>query len=92
MLENPRLDPMERAEIEQRIMLLTRMQSNPEAAGIMAPRQQVAGIDAIPTGDMVPEDMAGGGIVAFKDGGKSEESYQKFLENQVRKSIENQMN
>jgi len=88
MLENPRLDPMERAEIEQRIMLLTRMQSNPEAAGIMAPRQQVAGIDSIPTGDMVPEQMAGGGIVAFKEGG---DTYQKFLEDQVRKSIENQM-
>jgi hypothetical protein len=67
------------------------MQSNPEAAGIMAPRQQASGIDAIPTGNMVPEEMAGGGIVAFKDGGKSEETYQKFLEDQVRKSIQNQM-
>jgi hypothetical protein len=88
MLENPRLDPMERAEIEQRIMLLTRMESNPEAAGIMAPRQ-TAGIDAIPTGDMVPEQMAGGGIVAFAPGGgvdaiknaaQSRQSYRDRLE------------
>jgi hypothetical protein len=41
---------------------------------------------------MVPEEgMAGGGIVAFAKGGKSEDDYQTFLENQVRKSIEAQM-
>jgi hypothetical protein len=49
------------------------------------------GIGSIPTGDMVPEQMAGGGIVAFAKGGSSEDNYQKFLEDQVRKSIENQM-
>jgi hypothetical protein len=89
MLENPRLDPMERAEIEQRILLLTRIESNPEAAGIMAPMQQTAGIDSIPTGDMVPEQMAGGGIVAFAPGGgvdsiknaaQSRQSYRDRLE------------
>jgi hypothetical protein len=67
------------------------MGNNPTAAEIMNPGQQYAGIDSIPTGDMVPEQMAGGGIVAFAKGGKSEETYQQFLENQVRKSIENQM-
>jgi hypothetical protein len=40
---------------------------------------------------MVPEQMAGGGIVAFAKGGSSEDTYQKFLENQVRQSIERQM-
>jgi hypothetical protein len=40
---------------------------------------------------MVPEQMAGGGIVAFAKGGTSEEDYRTFLEGQVRKSIENQM-
>lgn len=96
MLENPRLDPMEVAMIEERIMLLTRMQSNPEAAGIMAPRQQAAGIDSIPTGDMVPEQMAGGGIVAFapgggvdaiKDASQARQSYREQLEREVLDSM-----
>jgi hypothetical protein len=89
MLDNPSLTPLEVEMIQKRIMLLNRMGSNPTTAEIMS---RGAGIDSIPTGDMVPEEgMAGGGIVAFKDGGKSEETYQKFLEDQVRKSIENQM-
>jgi hypothetical protein len=84
MLENPRLDPMEVAMIEERIMLLKRMESNPEAAGIMAPRQQATGIDSIPTGEMVPEQMAGGGIVAFAPGGdikrpKDEMDYREMI-------------
>jgi len=96
MLENPRLDPMEVAMIEERIMLLKRMQSNPEAAGIMAARQQAAGIDSIPTGDMVPEQMAGGGIVAFAPGGgvdaiknasQSRQSYREQLEREVLDSM-----
>jgi hypothetical protein len=91
MLDNPSLDPLEVAMIRKRIMLLTRMGNNPTAAEIMNPGQQYAGIDSIPTGEMVPEQMAGGGIVAFAKGGSSEDNYQKFLEDQVRKSIENQM-
>jgi hypothetical protein len=98
MLENPRLDPMEVAMIEERIMLLQRMQSNPEAAGIMAPRQQATGIDSIPTGDMVPEQMAGGGIVAFSQGGnkgvetikdasQARQSYREQLEREVLDSM-----
>jgi hypothetical protein len=67
-------------------MLLNRMSNNPASAEIMG-----SGIDSIPTGDMVPEQMAGGGIVAFAKGGKSEEDYRTFLESQVRQSIENQM-
>jgi hypothetical protein len=86
MLDNPTLSPLEVEMVQKRIMLLTRMENNPATAEIMG-----AGIDSIPTGDMVPEQMAGGGIVAFKDGGKSEEDYRTFLESQVRKSIENQM-
>jgi hypothetical protein len=88
MLDNPTLTPMEVEMIQKRIMLLNRMGSNPTTAEIMS---RGAGIGSIPTGDMVPEEMAGGGIVAFAKGGKSEESYQQFLEDQVRKSIENQM-
>jgi hypothetical protein len=86
LLDNPSLSPLEVEMVQKRIMLLTRMGENPTTAEIMG-----TGIDSIPTGDMVPEQMAGGGIVAFAKGGKSEESYQQFLEDQVRKSIENQM-
>jgi hypothetical protein len=86
MLDNPSLSPLEVEMVQKRIMLLTRMGNNPTTAEIMG-----IGIDSIPTGDMVPEQMAGGGIVAFKDGGKSDEDYRTFLESQVRQSIENQM-
>jgi hypothetical protein len=87
MLDNPTLTPMEVEMIQKRIMLLNRMGSNPTTAEIMS-----GGIGSIPTGDMVPEEgMAGGGIVAFAKGGKSEDDYQKFLESQVRQSIERQM-
>jgi hypothetical protein len=79
---------MEVEMIQKRIMLLTRMGNNPTTAEIMS---KGAGIGSIPTGDMVPEQMAGGGIVAFAKGGKSEDDYQKFLESQVRQSIERQM-
>jgi hypothetical protein len=97
MLDNPTLTPMEVEMIEKRIMLLTRMQNNPQSDEIMAPAQgqqmpQRSGIGAIGTGNMVPEEgMAGGGIVAFAAGGQNKESYQTFLENQVRKSIEDQL-
>lgn len=95
MLDNPELSPQEVEAIEKKIMLYRRMLGNPEAEQIMAPAEQQmaqnAGIGAIPTGDMVPEQMAGGGIVAFASGGQNKENYQSFLENQVRKSIEDQL-
>jgi hypothetical protein len=75
MLESLSLNPIERAAIEERIMLLSRMENNPEAAQAMAPAiqpDQRSGIASIGTGDMVPEQMAagaGGGIVAFADRG-----------------------
>ena len=91
MLDNPTLTPQEVDMIERRIMLLNRMQNNPQTEEIMAPATGRAGIGAISTGEMVPEQMAGGGIVAFAEGGSNKESYQSFLENQVRKSIEDQL-
>lgn len=90
LLENPGLTPLEVDMVEQQIMLRRRMEMNPQTDAIMAPALR-SGIASIATGDMVPEQMAGGGIVAFKAGGKSEEDYRTFLENQVRQSIENQM-
>jgi len=90
LLDNPSLTPLEVDMIEKQLMIRRRMDMNPESDQIMAPALR-SGIASIATGDMVPEEMAGGGIVAFKEGGKSEESYRTFLEDQVRKSIENQM-
>ena len=92
MLDNPTLTPQEVDMIERRIMLLNRMQNNPQTEEIMAPATGRSGIGAISTGEMVPEQMAGGGIVAFAEGGSNKESYQAFLENQVRKSIQDQLN
>lgn len=66
LLNNPNLTPMEVEMIEQQLMLRRRMEMNPQSEEIM----QQAGITAIPTGNMVPEEgaMAGGGIVAFSKG------------------------
>ena len=63
LLENPGLTPLESDMVEKELMLRRRMEMNPETDQIMA------GITAIPTGEMVPENMAGGGIVAFSQGG-----------------------
>jgi hypothetical protein len=96
MLNNPSLNPLEAAMIEKRIMLLQRMGNNPTTAEIMSRR---AGIDSIPTGDMIPENMAGGGIVAFAKGGdpsgvdaiknasQSRQSYREQLEREVLDSM-----
>jgi hypothetical protein len=90
MLSNPSLNPLEVAMIEKRIMLLQRMGNNPTTAEIMG-----RGIDSIPTGEMIPENMAGGGIVAFAKGGdpsgvdaiktasQSRQSYREQLEREV---------
>jgi len=68
MLNNPTTDPMLAAEIEKLLMLHRRMAMNPETDQIMAPALGRSGIASIGTGDMVPEEMAGGGIVAFSTG------------------------
>ena len=47
-------NPLKAAAAEEQLMLHRRMRNNPRA-----------GVAAIATGDMVPENMAGGGIVAF---------------------------
>jgi hypothetical protein len=70
LLDSPSLSPMEVALIEKQLMIRRRMEMNPETDQIMAPTMR-AGIDTIGTGDMVPEQMAGGGIVAFQKGGES---------------------
>jgi hypothetical protein len=90
LISNPNLDELEVDMIRRELMLRSRMAMNPESDQIMAPALR-SGIASIGTGEMVPENMAGGGIVAFREGGKSEEDYRTFLEDQVRKSIENQM-
>jgi hypothetical protein len=69
MLDNPGLSPLEVAEIEKKIMMYQRMLGNPQAQEIMAPATGQSGIASIGTGDMIPENMAGGGIVAFADTG-----------------------
>ena len=94
LISNPNLDEIEVDMIRRELMLRNRMAMNPEAAEIMAPRQQIAGIDSIPTGNMVPEEMAGGGIVAFAAGGnrgidsiktaaQARNSYREQLEREV---------
>jgi hypothetical protein len=97
LLDSPSLSPMEVAIIEKQLMLRRRMEMNPETDQIMAPAMR-AGIGSIATGDMVPEQMAGGGIVAFQEGGKSGvdaikkaakpgEDYSKFLEREIMESM-----
>jgi hypothetical protein len=70
------------------------MAMNPESDQIMAPALR-SGIASISTGEMVPENMAGGGIVAFREGGnpsgvdaiksasQSRQSYRDQLEREV---------
>lgn len=73
-LDNPNLSPLEVMAIEKRIMLLSRMASNPQTSQIMSgglgEGQNVGGgLDTIPSGDTF--EAAGGGIVAFSNGGTS---------------------
>jgi hypothetical protein len=91
MLDNPELTPQEVEAIQKKIMMYQRMLRNPETEEIMAPAIGRSGIASIGTGEMVPEQMAGGGIVAFAEGGQNKESYQSFLEDQVRNSIKEQL-
>jgi hypothetical protein len=69
LLQSPNLNPIEVAQIQKLIMEYERMERNPETMAMMGGR---SGIDAIGTGDMVPEAMANGGIIAFAEGGKSD--------------------
>ena len=91
MLDNPELSPQEVEAIEKKIMLYQRMLGNPQAESIIAPQpDQRSGIAAIGTGEMVPQEgMAGGGIVAFAQGGKPPEitSYQDMLRQSVEKKL-----
>jgi hypothetical protein len=97
LLDSPSLSPMEVAEVEKQLMLRRRMEMNPETDQIMDPAMR-AGVGSISTGDMVPENMAGGGIVAFQAGGKSgidaiktasesRQSYRDQLEREVLESM-----
>ena len=69
LLASPNLNPLEVAMIQKALMERRRLESNPQAQEMMAR----AGIGAISTGDMVPQEgMAAGGIIAFAEGGKSD--------------------
>jgi hypothetical protein len=96
LLDSPSLSPMEVAIIEKQLMLRRRMEMNPETDQIMAPAMR-AGIDSIATGDMVPQQMAGGGIVAFAKGGepsgidaikKASQGRDSYLEQLERESLD----
>jgi len=98
LLEKPGLTPLEVGMIEEQLILRRRMAMNPETDQIMAPALR-SGIASIGTGEMVPENMAGGGIVAFAKGGdpsgvdaiksasQSRQSYRDQLEREVLDSI-----
>jgi hypothetical protein len=97
LLENPGLTPLESDMVEKELMIRRRMEMNPESDQIMAPAMR-AGIGSIATGDMVPEQMAGGGIVAFSQGGnkgvesikdasQARQSYRDQLEREVLESM-----
>jgi hypothetical protein len=97
LLENPGLTPLESDMVEKELMVRRRMEMNPESDQIMAPIMR-AGIGSISTGDMVPEQMAGGGIVAFSQGGnkgvesikdasQARQSYREQLEREVLESM-----
>jgi len=96
LLDSPNLNPMEVALIEKQLMIRRRMEMNPETDQIMAPAMR-AGIDSIATGDMVPQQMAGGGIVAFAKGGepsgidaikKASQGRDSYLEQLERESLD----
>lgn len=76
IINNKKSNPIEVAAAEEQLLLRSRLRNNPQAR---------IGVGAISTGDMVPETMAGGGIVAFA-GGKEVKSRVPVPTN-----IENQM-
>lgn len=77
LLENPGLTPLEVDMVEKQLMMRRRMEMNPESDQIMAPALR-SGIASIATGDMVPEEMAGGGIVAFATGNKVQDKFAAY--------------
>jgi hypothetical protein len=77
LLENPGLTPLEVDMVEKQLMIRRRMAMNPESDQIMAPALR-SGIASIATGDMVPEEMAGGGIVAFATGNKVQDKFSAY--------------
>lgn len=77
LLENPGLTPLEVDMVEKQLMVRRRMEMNPEADQIMASALR-SGIASIPTGEMVPEEMAGGGIVAFAKGDKVQDKFAAY--------------
>ncbi len=77
LLENPGLTPLEIDMVEKQLMLRRRMAMNPESEQIMSPALR-SGIASIATGDMVPEELAGGGIVAFAKGDKVQDKFSAY--------------
>ena len=77
LLENPGLTPLEIDMVEKQLMIRRRMAMNPESDQIMAPALR-SGIASIATGDMVPEELAGGGIVAFAKGDKVQDKFAAY--------------
>jgi len=77
LLENPGLTPLEVDMVERQLMIRRRMAMNPESDQIMAPALR-SGIASISTGEMVPENMAGGGIVAFATGNKVQDKFAAY--------------
>jgi hypothetical protein len=87
LLASPNLNPLEASMIQKELINRRRIEGNPETMAMMAGR---SGIDAIGTGDMVPETMADGGIIAFSTGGSSKQKrddYKQFLEDEIRASL-----
>jgi hypothetical protein len=95
MMQNPNIDPMEAAAIQQELMIRARMTNNPQTPQIMG-----GGLDTIPSGNMFR--AAGGGIVAFAEGDVVKKSssttkpmrseikdFQSLLESQIRDSLMN---
>jgi hypothetical protein len=80
LLSNPQLNPMEMKAVEDLLALHRRMEINPQTPQIMAQNQ---GIDAIPTGDMVPVEAAGGGIIAFAEGKKVKASNAEDMDTEI---------
>jgi hypothetical protein len=89
LLENPGLTPLEVDMVEKQLMMRRRMEMNPESDQIMASALGRSGIGSIATGDMVPEEMAGGGIIAFAGKGESlvedidNKEYRAFLRKNI---------
>jgi hypothetical protein len=77
LLDNPGLSPLEVDMVEKELMVRRRMDMNPESDQIMAPALR-SGIASIATGDMVPEELAGGGIVAFAKGDKVQDKFAAY--------------